>query len=148
MQKKVHRYFGRVVAFPSLLAHLYFVLRISLRNPVNQIFAIRAQYYTTLLDSLISATLGIWDMRQALNLEKKKDQISGEEKKRVGVLRNRHKLRMAFCYFQSIFGSGPIRLTAWLLWLFAKFLPLPLQMRVDRGVCQLAAGGKGEVIFV
>lgn len=43
---------------------------------------------------------------------------------------------MGFCYLDSIFGSGPIRVTAWLLWLIAKFLPHNVANRIDRSVCQ------------
>lgn len=154
IQLKIHRMFGMFVAIPALANHLFHTLKIVLRNPVNQQFPIMVTYYSVLFDSFLMCILGVRDMMNskrihpdpypAIENSLKHGKPVPPEWKTALELRNRHKLRMAFCYFHSIFGSGPIRVTAWLLWLVGKFLNPYWQQRVDRGVCQSDAAIMGD----
>jgi len=135
LNHEYHRKFGKVVAIPSLLFHIFCTCRIIWRNPVEQTWAIRFQYIFTVADSIILAILGIKAIRDSRKPENANDQA---------MLRSTHKLRMAFCYFESIFGSGSIRLTAWVLWIVAKFFPPFWQNRIDRGTCQHGALERGQ----
>lgn len=71
------------------------------RNPVNQVFVIQAQYFATIFESILLIGLGIWCRK-----------MGSEEM---------HMVRMFFAFLQSVFGSGAVRLTAWMLWLIGKF---------------------------
>ena len=76
------------------------------RNPVNQVFIIQVQYFATIFESILLIVLGIGYRR--------KGGVNAEEM---------HMVRMFFAFLQSVFGSGAVRLTAWMLWLIAKFFP-------------------------
>jgi hypothetical protein len=75
----------------------------AVRNPVHQIPMIQLQYFATLIESIMLIALGIMYRRKGNN--------------------EMHILRMSFAFIQSVFGSGAIRVTAWMLWLIAKFFP-------------------------
>lgn len=89
---------------------------------------IKVQYFAMIVDSLLLCYTGLKFMKDSRKMEPgSKEQES---------LRNRHKVQMAFCYFHSVFGSGPIRITGWFLWMVGKFFRPELQIRIDRGECQ------------
>ena len=98
------------------------------RNPVNQNKIIIFMYWCTIVDCIIGFVDGVMAIRSA-----KSEETELNKKK---FKRGRHVLKMGSAYIQSIFGSGPIRLTAWILWIVAKFFPRRLALRIDRGVCQ------------
>jgi hypothetical protein len=103
VRKRAHKFFGYFLALPAFACHMIMACMMAVRNPVDQIFIIQLQYFATLLESVILVALGIMYRRKGNN--------------------EMHILRMSFAFIQSVFGSGAIRVTAWLLWLIAKFFP-------------------------
>lgn len=134
---KAHRIFGKFFAIPAFCCHMYCAYKMIVRNPVNQNVAVVTQYWATLIDSCLLCINGVWCISKARSSHSKKEKDSWQ---------NKHILRMGMCYFESVFGSGSIRLTAWALWLFAKFWPHKLAMRIDRGICQSYAECRGQQV--
>eukprot|EP00562_Extubocellulus_spinifer_P002113 CAMPEP_0178489204 /NCGR_PEP_ID=MMETSP0696-20121128/10256_1 /TAXON_ID=265572 /ORGANISM="Extubocellulus spinifer, Strain CCMP396" /LENGTH=492 /DNA_ID=CAMNT_0020116999 /DNA_START=68 /DNA_END=1546 /DNA_ORIENTATION=- len=135
VQHKIHRLFGYCVALPALFCHLFFASRMILRNPVNQVGVIKSLYISTVFESVLSCYIGIGYMRKA----KRATDTTRKER-----LKQMHKVRMTFAYFQSIFGSGSIRIAAWILWVVGKFFGPEMQARIDRGACQTSACDRNQ----
>ena len=105
------------------------------RNPVKQKSIIIFAYSMSLVDSCILCIDAILAIRKAKSMRSEKEKEKWKSK---------HIIRICFCYFQSMFGSGFIRVTAWLLWITAKFLPWKYAIRIDRGLCQSNAACRGQ----
>lgn len=118
-----HRWFGRIVAAPSVIAHLYFATRTAFKNPVNQIPVITMVYLCTTFTCLVQLWFG-W--RYAYKAYKLSTKIPPEERTKeyeenIKYLRNLHRARMGILYIGSISGSGAIRIAVWTQWIFGKF---------------------------
>ena len=109
---KAHAMFGKYVAIPAFVGHIVTVCRITWRNPVNQSWVITTQYWATVVECVCLVALALLYIRKA-----KTASNLTEKNKFVGM----HVVRMFMAFSQSIFGSGSIRLTAWILWLTGKF---------------------------
>jgi hypothetical protein len=77
--------------------------RMVMRNPAHQIFIIQVMYYAQIFESVVSVYLAMWDVRG--------------KKKNIPM----HIMRMVFTFLETVFGSGAIRLTSWILWMIGKF---------------------------
>ena len=128
--RKLHKRFGWIVCMPALMVHLIFATRMAIRNPVNQAPIIVSQYGAMIFEGFVLFCVAL---KYALDSEKAGD----KEKKRK--LMGMHKLRMVNCYIQTIFGSGAIRVSLWILYLLGHFFSPEIQARIDRGTCQTAA---------
>ena len=158
INRAVHRWFGRLVAMPSYLLHYYYAWKMVLRNPVEQDPIIKFQYIGTLgmffrllsffepiiilkhIFSVDNAILCFLGLNLIFLARKEKDPKKKKE------LHGKHKTRMVFMYIESMFGSGTIRVTAWILWMIAKFCPRYIAMNLDRGVCQQSAACRGQFL--
>jgi hypothetical protein len=92
------------LVLPSFVVHICFAAYQAYRNPIKQVKVIQFQYFAAVLESLVLAYLAIAYVRG---------------KKKNG--KQMHMVRMFFMFAQTVFGSGAIRLTAWLLWMIGKF---------------------------
>ena len=107
-------FFGYFVALPFLFSHILMCFTMAQQNPVNQHYGIRLMYFADVLDAI---TLSISGVRNAIQARNTPD----DDERRKTEYKNLHKVKMAFVYIKTTFGSGAIRLTVWLLWLIGKF---------------------------
>jgi hypothetical protein len=82
---------------------MYMGGRMAWHNPMSQVWLIQAQYWSGMTEMVLLICLGIMYAK----------------KKNAPM----HMVRMVFAFLQSVFGSGAIRVTAWILWLLSKFFP-------------------------
>jgi len=131
---RAHQLFGRCIALPALAGHFVMSSIMVVNNPVKQSNFIVFTYVCYLFTTGQNIYIGIQHAKQAREAAPHLRPS----------LRSRHKVAMLKAYVWSTFGSGAIRLTAWMLWCFAKFFPIDMRIKMDRGECQTNALALGS----
>ena len=108
-----HRWFGRLVAVPSVCIHIACASMVAIKDPVNQIWSIQIMYLTSIANGVLLVGFGVYYARKA------RQHASNPRLERH--YRNLHKARMGTLYIRTISGSGAVRVTVWLLWMLGKF---------------------------
>ena len=115
-RRRAHRWFGWV-ALVVLCGHIGMAAIMAWNNPVKQHAVIKLFYIIYIIEN------GLRRPYQGMKCAFSSQAVREHDEAASNNFRNQHKSLMVRMYVWTTFGSGAIRLSAWILWCIGKFFP-------------------------